>query len=1306
MVQASRSRDFTDSMAIEPQMKYQYQIGANSPYFNTTNVLAMLDYFQPRGRGTGMNLIRETTLDNRPFSIFLNWGSLGYKFVMGYFYADQTSNALTTDERNKINQMVSSGYVRWVESPNEVNNFGPDRATTGPTNYFSPLGGVYNGADAVAHYQIDCWNFFHSTATKIAGWSIGDQSTGLGLNNNKYQQACRAAGFELNQIMDAGNAHVYTFGGYAPGDPGGGGAYMDFQVAQNCGANIALGQRNCITETGLIEGARNGKFGNPYSNAVYVPQIYLHGFKSGLYFTTYYELADNSPDDGSQETIFGLFYSNGFPKAAAYSLRNMIWITSETGATATTFAPGSLNYTISNLQSPGEHMLLAKANGTAIICIWPNKSIYVNGVYTAAPQYTLNVDLGAVFPTINRYDPLVNATSTAVVNNANWVANTVLPAIQQTWTNQQLISFTMGDGPQFIVIPNAFGATANVPTPTGLTTSGTTASSITLNWNSVTGTGVTYIPQRALQGSTTYTSLAATASASATFTGLRAGTAYDFRVIAVIGGAQSAASATITATTAVPTPAGLTTTGITATSVGLTWTAVPLGTSESPSGTQVTAAGQPGITNSVGEVWTLVTGPAGSGLQIAVNGTVDPLTQNVVRLLYTNHLVWQQIADGRWWSKSQASDLWIPTAGTTTAPTVVPDVTYIPQWAAQGSNTFTTLPETASTAASFTGLTPGVAYQFRVVAVIAGTQSAPSAVATASTLGSAVAAPTGLTTSGITASAVTLSWTAVSTGTSESPSGTQITAAGQPAIINSFGESWTLVDGGAGIGLQVAVGGVIDTNTLSVQQLLYAGHAVWQQNVDGLWWSKTRASDLWSPSAGTTTAPTVTPDILYLPQSAPQGSGTFSPLAQTPTTSATFTGLTSGTTYQLRVIAIVNGIQSAPSATVNATTLGTAVPTPTGLVTSGITTSAVTLSWAAVTGTGVTYIPQRALQGTTTTTPGPGGSPITSLAETAALQATFTGLTANTAYDFRVIAKIAGVQSAPSAIVTATTLASVPSGSGTITPTAAPTPILSVQSQSVITVPFTGKPLVIEIIPGPAAPPTGGGTVGTLTGGVPIPAGYALVFDDYFQGITLDRSKWVRSVTTAVAGVSYATANASVAGGALTIAIAKSSAGAWSTASIDTKPNAWTPPYLVRFRARMDKGKGTDVVLAIKNSDEAVPGELVEVLRSPDSTRASASFVLHWNNNGADATNPGTSPVDVSAYHDYVVVHTGTLMRFYIDGSLVKEITTNLPIKPAYLLIAGYIGQPGDVVRGVPDSTTPNPTKIQVTHVEVWRPGT
>jgi signal peptidase I len=64
------------------------------------------------------------------------------------------------------------------------------------------------------------------------------------------------------------------------------------------------------------------------------------------------------------------------------------------------------------------------------------------------------------------------------------------------------------------------------------------------------------------------------------------------------------------------------------------------------------------------------------------------------------------------------------------------------------------------------------------------------------------------------------------------------------------------------------------------------------------------------------------------------------------------------------------------------------------------------------------------------------------------------------------------------------------------------------------------------------------------------------------------------------------------------------------------------------------------------------------------------------------------------------------LMRFYIDGSLVKEITTNLPIKPAYLLIAGYIGQPGDVVRGVPDSTTPNPTKIQVTHVEVWRPGT
>ena len=81
--QAIRARDFTKYMAVETQMKDATEVGSSSPYYNATNILAQLDWFQPKGRGTGINLIRETPLDPAPMSTFEYLGVAGLQIHHG-----------------------------------------------------------------------------------------------------------------------------------------------------------------------------------------------------------------------------------------------------------------------------------------------------------------------------------------------------------------------------------------------------------------------------------------------------------------------------------------------------------------------------------------------------------------------------------------------------------------------------------------------------------------------------------------------------------------------------------------------------------------------------------------------------------------------------------------------------------------------------------------------------------------------------------------------------------------------------------------------------------------------------------------------------------------------------------------------------------------------------------------------------------------------------------------------------------------------------------------------------------------------
>jgi Ca-dependent carbohydrate-binding module xylan-binding/Cellulase (glycosyl hydrolase family 5) len=126
-------------------------------------------------------------------------------------------------------------------------------------------------------------------------------------------------------------------------------------------------------------------------------------------------------------------------------------------------------------------------------------------------------------------------------------------------------------------------------------------------------------------------------------------------------------------------------------------TAIPM---PSPDGTKITTAAAKPIVDQAGNAWTLVQS-ATNGLQIAVNGTVDPITANVVLLETTGGKIEQENAAGNWYSIPGPGGAWTQIAAPVVPPVPSPDGTKITTAAAspiidQSGNAWTLVQSTAN----------------------------------------------------------------------------------------------------------------------------------------------------------------------------------------------------------------------------------------------------------------------------------------------------------------------------------------------------------------------------------------------------------------------------------------------------------------------------------------------------------------------------------------------------------------------------------------------------------------------------------
>jgi hypothetical protein len=229
------------------------------------------------------------------------------------------------------------------------------------------------------------------------------------------------------------------------------------------------------------------------------------------------------------------------------------------------------------------------------------------------------------------------------------------------------------------------------------------------------------------------------------------------------------------------------------------------------------------ITDSAGHVWQI-----NADGKVVVDGNVDATTYYVESLAYVDGKVYQENINGSWWSKTKPEDTWSPADGQTYSPVKITDSNgHV--WQIVGSNNGQVavdgvVDQTTSYVINMVYVN-GRVWQENVNhdwwykntptdTWIGGTTTSPYDVSEED--------------------AVVLG------GTTHS-------------ITDAYGNTWAINTDG-----KITVNGTVDETSYGVTQLVYKGGKVYQENLNGDWWSKTVPTDTWA--GGSTQSPLTASD--------------------------------------------------------------------------------------------------------------------------------------------------------------------------------------------------------------------------------------------------------------------------------------------------------------------------------------------------------------------------------------------------------------------------------------------------------------
>ncbi len=380
----------------------------NSSYV-TSDVLAQLQYL-------GISNLRVSDNSGSELPQYLALGAAGIKFDAVTVIAPQNPINLANEiaDLNKI-----APYLISVEGPNEIN--------TDPVSYNG-----LTGAAAGDAFQAGLYNAVQADPA-LAGvqvlpfsLSVGGSLTGYG-NENAYSTEA--------------NVHGYASGGVPPY------YYLNYAVSS---VPTVTGKPVVMSETGYYT-LQDGNSGvTQYVQAVWDVDILLQNASNGIVKTYLYQLEDGYNDQPTNpEDNYGLYTVNGTPKQSAIAIHNLTNLLADNGPNASSFTPGTLNYTVTGLNPDyGFQDIFAKSSGAFDIALWSEPQFYdaVTGVTSAVTPSQVTVSLGGSY-NIAVYDVVTGTTAV------------------QTASNASAITVALGTDPLIVEVTPIAGGGTTAPTP-------------------------------------------------------------------------------------------------------------------------------------------------------------------------------------------------------------------------------------------------------------------------------------------------------------------------------------------------------------------------------------------------------------------------------------------------------------------------------------------------------------------------------------------------------------------------------------------------------------------------------------------------------------------------------------------------------------------------------------------------------------------------------------------------------------------------------------------------------------------------
>ena len=392
--------DFIDGMGVDTHIPY-----TDGGYANIGKVIDDLHYL-------GISNIRDGITDggggSASLSSYVALAQAGIKFTIVGNDVDNPTPASIASAIGLIDRLNTAvpGSVVAVEGANEVNNW--------PVTYEGQTG----LAGAVA-LQRALYSAVHSDPA-LQGVSV-DYFTG-------YAAGSVPAGPDPSKtpgLADFDTQHPYPNWGEAPA------AWL--ATGQALGNEPTPGPF-VYTETGYTTNATQGNGVNQDVQAKYLLDLYFDAAVDGASKTYVYQLMDAyAPGSRQGDDGFGLFNPDGTAKPSTTAIHDLTTILADPGATAATFTPGTLNYSVSGLPASGNSMAIAQSDGSFDIALWNEPQIWSGATRseTAATPVPITVQLGGTYASVSVYDPMVGPAPIETVLNVS--------ALQLSATDHPLI---------------------------------------------------------------------------------------------------------------------------------------------------------------------------------------------------------------------------------------------------------------------------------------------------------------------------------------------------------------------------------------------------------------------------------------------------------------------------------------------------------------------------------------------------------------------------------------------------------------------------------------------------------------------------------------------------------------------------------------------------------------------------------------------------------------------------------------------------------------------------------------------------